>query len=229
MTTTNANDANLDLIPEARREIIRLLKRRGPLPVEDIATALAVTVSGARQHLSSLERDGVVTYQRVRQGPGRPRHLYELTERGDALFPRRYAELMTELLGYVREADPSLVDRVFSRRSQRRYEAVRSRLEGLPLGERVRELVRILDEEGYFPELQSQREGEWRIVVRNCPVRALGEKYAQACASEISFLRKALPECEVRRSAHQLNGHGCCSYEIHSLTAEPVAGGGVQD
>jgi DeoR family suf operon transcriptional repressor len=229
MTTTNANDANLDLIPEARREIIRLLKRRGPLPVEDIATALAVTVSGARQHLSSLERDGVVTYQRVRQGPGRPRHLYELTERGDALFPRRYAELMTELLGYVREADPSLVDRVFSRRSQRRYEAVRSRLEGLPLGERVRELVRILDEEGYFPELQSQREGEWRIVVRNCPVRALGEKYAQACASEISFLRKALPECEVRRSAHQLNGHGCCSYEIHSLTPEPVAGGGVQD
>src|SRR5688572_13331198 len=67
MATTNANDANLDLIPEARREIIRLLKRRGPLPVEDIATALAVTVSGARQHLSSLERDGVVTYQRVRQ------------------------------------------------------------------------------------------------------------------------------------------------------------------
>ena len=44
---------------------------------------VSVTVSGARQHLSSLERDGVVTYQRVRQGPGRPRHLYELTERGD--------------------------------------------------------------------------------------------------------------------------------------------------
>ena len=229
MATTNANDANLDLIPEARREIIRLLKRRGPLPVEDIAAALAVTVSGARQHLSSLERDGVVTYQRVRQGPGRPRHLYELTERGDALFPRRYAELMNELLGFVREADPSLVDRVFSRRSQRRFEAVRSRLEGLPLGERVRELVHILDEEGYFPELQSQREGEWRIVVRNCPVRALGEKYAQACASEISFFRKALPECEVRRSQHQLNGHGCCSYEIRSLSAEPAAGGGVQD
>jgi DeoR family transcriptional regulator, suf operon transcriptional repressor len=226
---SDGGDANLDLIPEARREIIRLLKRRGPLPVEEIAEALSVTVSGARQHLSSLERDGVVTYQRVRQGPGRPRHLYELTERGDALFPRRYAELMNELLGYVREADPSLVDRVFSRRSQRRFEAVRGRLEGLTLGERVRELVRILDEEGYFPELQSQREGEWRIVVRNCPVRALGEKYAQACTSEISFLRKALPEAEVRRSAHQLNGHSCCAYEVRSLSSEPGGNGGVQD
>ena len=68
MAMPNGNDANLDLIPEARREIIRLLKRRGPLPVADIAEALAVTVSGARQHLSSLERDGVVTYQRVPSG-----------------------------------------------------------------------------------------------------------------------------------------------------------------
>ena len=60
MATSNGGDANLDLIPEARREIIRLLKRRGPLPVEEIAAALAVTVSGARQHLSSLERDGLL-------------------------------------------------------------------------------------------------------------------------------------------------------------------------
>ena len=221
------NDPNLDLIPEARREIIRLLKRRGPLPVEDIADALSVTVSGARQHLSSLERDGVVTYQRVRQGPGRPRHLYELTERGDALFPRRYAELLNELLGYVREADPALVDRVFARRSQRRFEGVRSRLEHLPRADRVRELVRILDDEGYYPELQSQREGEWRIVVRNCPVKLLGEKYAQAFTSEISFLRRALPEAEVRRSQHPMNGHLCCAYDIRSLATEPAGNGGV--
>ena len=232
MPTPEPHDANLDLIPEARREIIRLLKRRGPLPVEEIAEALAVTVSGARQHLSSLERDGVVTYQRVRQGPGRPRHLYELTERGDALFPRRYAELLGELLGYVRETDPGLVDRLFARRSQRRFEAARTRLEDLGLGERLREVVRIMEEEGYYPELQIQREGEWRILVRNCPVRALGEKYSQACNCEISFLRKALPDTEVRRVAHQLNGATCCAYEIRSLapaTPEPSTNGGVHE
>lgn len=227
MPTPDPQDANLDLIPEARREIIRLLKRRGSLPVEEIAEALAVTVSGARQHLSSLERDGVVTYQRVRQGPGRPRHLYELTERGDALFPRRYGELLGELLGYVREADPALVDRVFARRSQRRFESARQRLGELPLTERLREVVRILDEEGYYPELQILREGEWRILVRNCPVRALGEKYAQACNSEISFLRRVLPEADVRRVSHQLNGQTCCGYEVRALGVEPSGNGGV--
>lgn len=229
MPTTEPNDVNLELIPEARREIIRLLKRRGPLPVEDIAEALAVTVSGARQHLSSLERDGVVTYQRVRQGPGRPRHLYELTERGDSLFPRRYAELLSELLGYLREADPALVDRVFARRSQRRFEAARPRLEDLSFAERVREVVRILDEEGYYPELQSTREGEWRILVRNCPVRTLGEKYVQAVNSEIAFLRKALPETDIRRVTHQQHGQTACVYEIKSTAAAHGSGGAGHD
>jgi hypothetical protein len=47
--------------------------------------------------------------------------------------------------------------------------------------------VRIQDEEGYYPDLQSQ----------------------------------PLPETEVRRVSHQLNGHTCCSYEIRSLAAVP--------
>ena len=126
----NGNAIHLELIPESRRQIIRLLKRRGPLPVEEIAEHLDVTVSGARQHLSSLERDGVVTYQRIRQGPGRPRHLYELTERGDALFPGATPSSLNELLGYVRETDPALVERVFSRRAQRRADLIRDRVAG---------------------------------------------------------------------------------------------------
>ena len=225
----NGNPIHLELIPEARRQIIRLLKRRGPLPVEDIADHLDVTVSGARQHLSSLERDGVVTYQRIRQGPGRPRHLYELTERGDALFPRRYAELLNELLGYVREADPSLVDRVFGRRAQRRADAARDRLHGESLAERLRDVVGILDDEGYYPELDPQDDGSWRLVVRNCPVRALGERYASACTAEVGYLRRLLPGADVRRTAHLLNGQPFCAYEIRPDGAEPVGGAGVQD
>src|SRR4030095_5961223 len=121
--------------------------------------------------------------------------------------------------------------RLFARRSQRRFEAARSRLDDLGLGERLREVVRIMEEEGYYPELQIQREGEWRILVRNCPVRALGEKYSQACNCEISFLRKALPDTEVRRVAHQLNGATCCAYEMRSLAPipEPSTNGGVHE
>ncbi len=225
----NGNAIHLELIPESRRQIIRLLKRRGPLPVEEIAEHLDVTVSGARQHLSSLERDGVVTYQRIRQGPGRPRHLYELTERGDALFPRRYAELLNELLGYVRETDPALVERVFSRRAQRRADGIRDRVQGDTLEHRVRAVTAVLEEEGYYPEMEALEGGAFRIAVRNCPMRALGERYASACSGEVLLLRKLLPGTEVRRTSHILNGQPFCAYEIRSAGAEPGAGGGVQE
>jgi len=218
----------LDLIPEARREILKLLKRRGPLPVEDLADALQITVSGARQHLAGLEKDGVVTYQRVRQGPGRPRHLYELTEEGDSLFPRRYAELTNELLGYVQDHDPTLLDQLFVRRAQRRVRNAQRHLEGLTLAEKVRELTRILDEEGYYAQLEDLGEGNYRIVERNCLVKDVAARYSQACASELSFMRKALPEAEVTRSVHVLNNQPCCAYDIRPKGAEQRAGRGVQ-
>lgn len=204
----------LDLIPEARREILKLLKRRGPLPVEDLAEALAITVSGARQHLAGLERDGVVTYQRIRQGPGRPRHFYELTEEGDALFPRRSAELTNELLGYVQEHDPTLLDQLFVRRAQRRVRNAQRRLEGLSLPDKVRELARILDEEGYYAELQELEGGRFRLIERNCLVKDVALRYAQVCTSELSFVRKVLPEADVTRTTHVINNQPCCAYDI---------------
>src|SRR5581483_685827 len=96
------------------------------------AAACAITVSGARQHLVALERDGLVAHRDLRDGPGRPRHLYGLTPAGDALFPRNYAGLANELLEYVEDEDPALVQRLFERRAQRRLEAARARMEGLP-------------------------------------------------------------------------------------------------
>jgi predicted ArsR family transcriptional regulator len=219
----------LDLIPEARREILKLLKRHGPLPVEDIADALEITVSGARQHLSGLEKDGAVTYQRVRQGPGRPRHLYELTDEGDLLFPRHYEELANELLGYVQEHDPTLLDQLFVRRAQRRVRTAQRRLEGLAFPQKVRELARILDEEGYYAELQELGEGRFRIIERNCLVKDVAERYAQACSSELGFVRKVLPEADVTRSTHQLNNQPCCAYDIRMRGAEQRALRGVQE
>lgn len=221
----------LDLIPEARREILKLLKRNGPLPVEAVAEALGITVSGARQHLSGLEKDDVVTYQRIREGPGRPRHLYQLTEHGDTLFPRGYEELTRELLGYVQEADPTLLDQLFQRRTQRRIREAHRRLEGLAFPEKIEELSRFLEEEGYMPQvvrLNGEDDG-WRIVERNCAMKGLGERYRGACASEIGFIRRALPEADVQRSAHVLNDKPCCAYDIRLKEAEQGAGRGVDE
>src|SRR5205823_14645686 len=49
----------LQAMPDGRRALLDAMKKRGELPVEALAEAVGVTISGARQHLSGLERDGL--------------------------------------------------------------------------------------------------------------------------------------------------------------------------
>lgn len=211
----------LDLLPQGRREVVVLLKRGGPLDAAAVAERLELSVSGARQLLSSLEGDDLVTHRRERRGPGRPRHLYELTGKGDGLFPRRYAELADELLGYLEEVDADLVETLFDRRRRRRLEDARSRLEGLGFPGKVRELARILDEDGYVAEAREQDDGSFLIVEHNCAVRCVAERYGHACSSEIGFLRDAFPEAEIERVTHIASGGSACTYRVRH-TSQPT-------
>src|SRR6185437_9421418 len=130
-------DSRPNSLPETRRALLEQIKRQGEVAVDRLAAAAEMTVSGTRQHLVALERDGLVAYREVREGPGRPRHLYSLTAAGDALFPRAYAELTNELLEYVESEDPKLLERIFDRRGRRRLEQARTRTAGLTFAEKV--------------------------------------------------------------------------------------------
>jgi len=210
----------LDLLTGARRQVVEHLKRRGPASASTVAEGVDLSVSGARQILSALEGDGLVTHRRQRKGPGRPRHLYELTDRGDRLFPRRHAELARELLAYVEDADADLLEEIFRRRRSRRLDEARSRLEGRSFAGRVREMARILDEDGYLAEAREQDDGSFLIVEHNCAVRCVAERYGQACSSEIGFLRDALPEAEIERITHIASGGSACTYRIRHTSPE---------
>lgn len=204
----------LHLLPPPRRRILELLKGRPGTPAEEVARRLGITVSGARQHLTALEADGLVAHRAVRQGPGRPRHLFALTPGGDALFPRRHGELARELLGYIHDESPELLERLFARRARRRLEEARDRLGGLDLAARVRELARILDQDGYLARVEPRDGGGFLLVEGNCAVLAVAERYGHACSSEIDFFREALPDAEIRRVFHIVRGDAVCAYEI---------------
>ena len=117
----------LGSFPDTRRDILQYIKKSGEAGAEEIAARAGITLSGARQHLTGLERDGLVTHTERRDGPGRPKHAYTLTPAGDALFPRAYAELANELLTYVEDEDPELLLRVFDKRARRRLAQCRAR------------------------------------------------------------------------------------------------------
>lgn len=201
-------------LPETRRAILDFLKRHGEARAEAIAAAAAITVSGARQHLVALERDGLLAHREMRDGPGRPKHLYNLTPAGDALFPRTYAELTNELLQYVEHEDPALLARIFDKRGRRRLDQARARMAGLPFNDQVRVVAEILDEDGYLADFEQRDDGTYVITEHNCAVLSVARRYNHACSSEIAFLQAALPTADVTRVAHQLVAGHVCAYEV---------------
>lgn len=222
MTTATADEgltAALASLPPTRRELLELLKRQGEADAETLAVRLGITLSGTRQHLTALSADGLVTHRRERTGPGRPKHRFALTAAGDALFPRNYVDLTNELLSYVEDEDPELLERIFDRRARRRLERARIRSGGLSFPEKVKLVAAILDEDGYLADFEERADGTFVVTEHNCAVLAVAQKYRHACSTELAFLQALLPEAEVTRIAHRLNGGHVCAYEVKPLAA----------
>lgn len=206
--------AALAALPLTRRAALNALKKRGEMTAEELAETLDMTVSGVRQQLTGLQRDGLVAYEEIRSGPGRPRHRYRLTPAADALYPRAYAELTNELLQYVEDADPDMVAQIFERRRERRIAAGHLRLSALPYPGKVAELAKVLDEDGYLADWQSCDDGTYLVTERNCAIFGVAMRYGQACGSELDFIRAVLPDARVERVAHMVAGAHNCSYRI---------------
>ena len=204
-------------LPSARQAIVMTLKKRGEATTDELAEAVGITASAVRQHLHPLAADGLVVHREERAGPGRPRHWYRLTSVAETLFPKRYGELANQLLGFVEDSDAGLVDLAFERRRQLRTEKALVRLGDRPFDERVRELAKILDEDGYLADCERLPDGTWLVVEHNCAVIDVARRYGQACTSELAFLRDALADARVERVAHMIAGAHVCAYEISPL------------
>jgi len=198
--------------------VLYAVRRRGEATVEQVAEQLDITVSGARQHLTALARDGLVETGELPSPEGRRGRrtlVYSATGAADAYFPKAYGELTNELLGYVADTDRELLDQLFAKRREARVEGARTRLSSKrTLGAKVAELTRILDEDGYLASWERVAPGVFRIVEHNCAIWAVAERYGQACASELEFIRTALAGADVERVQHMVAGARRCAYEI---------------
>src|SRR3954454_16128871 len=91
-------------ISESQRAVLYALRRRGEASTEELAEALGMTVSGARQHLVGLAAAGLVASSEAAAHParrGRREHRHHLTAAAEPLFPKAYGELTNQLLGYL--------------------------------------------------------------------------------------------------------------------------------
>src|SRR3990170_8296403 len=123
-----------------RQHILEYLQRQGRATVKELGGLLGLTSTGIRQHLTVLERDGLVDAREERGRVGRPTLVYSLTEQADALFPKRYDDLAGVILEEIRAADgKERLHQLFSRVAHRLAEPYKDRVAGLELPERVKE------------------------------------------------------------------------------------------
>jgi len=216
-TATVADDSPLHQLPTTRRAILNLLKRQGPRDAAAVAHELGLTPAAVRQQLGRLEEDGLLAHRdevpdEARRG--RPRHVYALTSAAEALFPKRYGDLTTELLGYLGGPSGTAVDELFEQRRRRRVAGALPRTANLPFDDQVAALTKILDEDGYLAEAERLSDGSWRITEHNCAILTVAHGFSQACTSELAFIREALPGATVRRVAHLMDGAHVCAYVV---------------
>jgi DeoR family suf operon transcriptional repressor len=199
-------DSPLDSLPTTRRAILNLLKRQGPLAAVEVAQALALTPAAIRMQLANLEEDGLLerTESATTGGRGRPAHLYTLTSAAEVLYPKRYGDLTTELLGYLGGPDGAPVDALFEQRRRRRVDGALPRLAHLSFDEQVAAITAILDEDGYLADAARQEDGSWLVTEHNCAILTVAQGFSQACSSELAFLRDALPGATVERVAYRI-------------------------
>jgi DeoR family suf operon transcriptional repressor len=208
-------------LPAGRRAVLFAVRFIGDATVDQVATELDITTSGARQHLTALVERGLVDADEVPRAVGergRPRLAYHTTPLADAVFPKAYSALATELLGYLDEDAAGTTDRLFERRRDERIRRAGRRLLGKrTLGARVRELGAILDEDGYLATAERVGTGHYRMVEHNCAIADVALRFGQACSSEIEFIRAVLPDTTVTRTHHIIAGDRHCGYDIRSI------------
>jgi len=215
-------ESPLNTLPTTRRAILNLLKREGPLTAIAVARALALTPAAIRMQLVHLEEDGLLSREESATDSGRrgrPSYVYTLTAVAEALYPKRYGDLTTELLGYLGGPDGKQVDALFEQRRQRRVDGARPRLAHLSFDEQVTALAAILDEDGYLADAARQEDGSWLITEHNCAILTVAQGFSQACSSEISFIRDAFPGATVERVAHLMDGAHVCAYRVSPAAA----------
>ena len=202
---------------ETRMRILQLLKMRASMTVGQLTDALHISQMGVRQHLAILEAERLVEHYQEKQGRGRPPHVYQLTDEANSLFPTTYANFAVGLMHEVAKFNgPGFINKVFRERMKAQLETYQLRLKGKTLSERVKELARIRDEEGYMARFD-ENEDDYVLIEHNCPIAVIAEEYPHVCEIELALFRQSLG-AKIVREEHLMQGSHRCCYRIPKPT-----------
>ncbi|MGB7342277.1 MAG: ArsR family transcriptional regulator [Phototrophicaceae bacterium] len=206
---------------ETRRQILDILRDRAEATVDDIVDDLqilrgSITSVTVRHHLSKLQEDGLVdaAQMRHRATPGRPQHVYSLTDLGNSYFPNNYPDLATNLIKQIKANLPEKqVNVIISGVADSMAAEANIPLEG-NLRDRLDKVVDYLNCHGYEARWDVHDEG-YVLITSNCPYHKVvhednDDTLCQMDMRLISQMLGVVPRMLARISS----GDESCSYLI---------------
>jgi predicted ArsR family transcriptional regulator len=190
------------------------LLRRGSRTVDELAEALELTSNAVRNHLSSLERDGLVRQVGVRRGTGagKPAVLFELHPDAEPLFSLAYPPVLTAMVEtLVEELPPERTEELMHAMGRRLARGV-----GTPSGtfeDRVRAGAAVLTALGGEVDVVDDGSGG-ALTIRGagCPLSAVVSHRPEMCHAVETLLAET-----TGLSVRSCCTHGersCCCFSI---------------
>ena len=202
----------------SQKELLDQIKRRGTLSIDEAVEYTELAKTTLREHLLQLERDGYIERDYIRSGPGRPSLQYQLTPKGNSLFPSSESALIREMIKYLKaEGNEETLESFFGAFWDERLEKARRRMDQSSkddMQSRLEILSHMLEEEGFMPEFNLNEEKETLTVKEcNCPFSEVVKETQLPCKLEAMFYKKLFNE-EAERKTHIASGDHACTYDI---------------
>ncbi len=206
---------------DTKAEILAILKRTGGHSVNELASTLALAPITIRQHLTRLERDGLLLSEPETNGSGRPHYVFRLSAKARAeAFPYRsdrLVELLIREIGYLDGSEmQGLSERqkmflVLERLAQRLADEYSAVIQGWSLQERVMFVTEVMQSDGGFAEWEKTEQG-FEIRDFNCLFHRLLD--GDVCEWHSTFLKSVLGE-DLQVEPCATDEH-CCRYAVES-------------
>ncbi len=207
-----------------KQDILQLLLKGGQGTALELAEALDISPQAIRRHLKDLEGEGLIQYQSVQAGMGRPQHIYELTSLGRDRFGNRYGDFAVSLLDTLAETvGREQVISILQKQWERKAMEYRRLVGSGSLQERVSGLVELRRAEGYMAEFYpvDDRDSDFNakgdrfvFMEHNCAISNVAETFPSVCGNELEMFAAVLPDCTVERTHWIIDGEHRCGYLI---------------
>lgn len=206
---------------ETRQYILDIIREKNQATVDELVGDLekrrgtSITAITVRYHLNKLLKDQLIMTAELKHhdSPGRPQHVYSLTEAALDHFPSNYQPLVAHLLEQLTLSLSNTQINVL-------FESVADRMAAdaaIPFSsfvERLNYVVSYLNDHGYNANWE-QCENGFILNTTNCPYHHLSGDNRMLCEMDmrlVSSLLERVPRLVSRIS----NGDSACSYFIPS-------------